>query len=184
LFLPRHHVAWVEALEPCLGLRQTPPLGDPRPAHLSVNGCVGRRSLVALRAFEFQQNAVETFVGDVHEPSVAPPLTHPIHKLPASPPDFAAVVHTTARARGVATSTDRSASPTGAQRRCRGSRSAPTSHPRGPAAVDPPARKRYLREVSRLDLHASFFGGPGFTLYHAWGRNSSLPFNPHFHDEY
>ena len=38
--------------------------------------------------------------------------------------------------------------------------------------------------MSRLDLHASFFGGPGFTLYHAWGRNSSLSLNPHFHDEY
>jgi AraC-like DNA-binding protein len=38
--------------------------------------------------------------------------------------------------------------------------------------------------VARLDLHASFFGGPGFTLYHAWGRNSSLSLNPHFHDEY
>lgn len=38
--------------------------------------------------------------------------------------------------------------------------------------------------VKRLDLNASFFGGPGFTLYHAWGRNSAMPLSPHFHDEY
>jgi AraC-like DNA-binding protein len=38
--------------------------------------------------------------------------------------------------------------------------------------------------VSRFDLKASFFGGPGFTLYHAWGRNSEMPLTPHFHDEY
>ena len=38
--------------------------------------------------------------------------------------------------------------------------------------------------MTRLDLRASFYGGPGFTLYHAWGPNSALPFSPHFHDEY
>lgn len=38
--------------------------------------------------------------------------------------------------------------------------------------------------VTRLDLRAAFYGGPGFTLYHAWGPNSALPLNPHFHDEY
>ncbi len=38
--------------------------------------------------------------------------------------------------------------------------------------------------MKRLDLNASFFGGPGFTLYHAWGRNSAMPLSPHFHDEY
>lgn len=36
----------------------------------------------------------------------------------------------------------------------------------------------------RLDLRAAFYGGPGFTLYHAWGPNSALPLSPHFHDEY
>jgi AraC-like DNA-binding protein len=38
--------------------------------------------------------------------------------------------------------------------------------------------------VTRLDLRAAFYGGPGFTLYHAWGPNSALPLSPHFHDEY
>ena len=38
--------------------------------------------------------------------------------------------------------------------------------------------------MTRLDLRAAFYGGPGFTLYHAWGPNSALPLNPHFHDEY
>ncbi len=38
--------------------------------------------------------------------------------------------------------------------------------------------------MARFDLHAAFFGGPGFTLYHAWGPNSALPLAPHFHDEY
>ncbi len=38
--------------------------------------------------------------------------------------------------------------------------------------------------ASRLDLRAAFYGGPGFTLYHAWGPNSALPLSPHFHDEY
>jgi AraC-like DNA-binding protein len=38
--------------------------------------------------------------------------------------------------------------------------------------------------VTRLDLRAAFYGGSGFTLYHAWGPNSALPLSPHFHDEY
>lgn len=38
--------------------------------------------------------------------------------------------------------------------------------------------------MPRLDLSASFFGGEGFTLYHAAGRNSAVPLSPHFHDEY
>jgi AraC-like DNA-binding protein len=38
--------------------------------------------------------------------------------------------------------------------------------------------------VARFDLDSAFYGGPGFTLYHAWGRNGSLPLAPHFHDEY
>ncbi|NVB37634.1 AraC family transcriptional regulator [Pseudenhygromyxa sp. WMMC2535] len=38
--------------------------------------------------------------------------------------------------------------------------------------------------MARLDLRAAFYGGPGFTLYHAWGPNSALPLSPHFHDEY
>lgn len=38
--------------------------------------------------------------------------------------------------------------------------------------------------MPRLDLRASFYGGSGFTLYHAWGSNSALPLSPHFHDEY
>lgn len=38
--------------------------------------------------------------------------------------------------------------------------------------------------MARFDLNASFFGGRGFTLYHAWGQNSSMPLSPHFHDEY
>ena len=38
--------------------------------------------------------------------------------------------------------------------------------------------------MSRFDLKSAFFGGPGFTLYHAWGTNSEMPLTPHFHDEY
>lgn len=38
--------------------------------------------------------------------------------------------------------------------------------------------------MARFDLDSAFYGGPGFTLYHAWGRNGSLPLAPHFHDEY
>jgi AraC-like DNA-binding protein len=38
--------------------------------------------------------------------------------------------------------------------------------------------------MPRLDLRAAFYGGTGFTLYHAWGPNSALPLSPHFHDEY
>ena len=33
-------------------------------------------------------------------------------------------------------------------------------------------------------LTASFYGGPGFSLYHAVGRDSRVPLAPHFHDEY
>ncbi|TPV93693.1 MAG: helix-turn-helix domain-containing protein [Myxococcales bacterium FL481] len=38
--------------------------------------------------------------------------------------------------------------------------------------------------MARLDLRRSFFGGPGFTMFHAWGSNASVPMDPHFHDEY
>ena len=38
--------------------------------------------------------------------------------------------------------------------------------------------------MSRLNLRAAFYGGPGFTLYHAWGPNSAMVLDPHFHDEY
>lgn len=38
--------------------------------------------------------------------------------------------------------------------------------------------------MTRLDLSAAFYGGSGFTLYHAWGPNSAMPLSPHFHDEY
>ncbi len=38
--------------------------------------------------------------------------------------------------------------------------------------------------MARFDLRAAFYGGTGFTLYHAWGPNSAMPLNPHFHDEY
>lgn len=38
--------------------------------------------------------------------------------------------------------------------------------------------------ASRLNLAASFYGGPGFSLYHAVGHNSRIPMSPHFHDEY
>lgn len=38
--------------------------------------------------------------------------------------------------------------------------------------------------MSRLDLHAAFYGGRGFTLYHAWGAHGAKPLTPHFHDEY
>jgi len=50
--------------------------------------------------------------------------------------------------------------------------------------VDPPRTQRYSPRVARFDLRAAFYGGPGFTLYHAWGPNSAMPLNPHFHDEY
>jgi AraC-like DNA-binding protein len=33
-------------------------------------------------------------------------------------------------------------------------------------------------------VSAAFFGGRGFTLYHAWGSHGKLPLSPHFHDEY
>jgi AraC-like DNA-binding protein len=35
-----------------------------------------------------------------------------------------------------------------------------------------------------LDLSASFFGGPGFSLYHARGASCAVPLSPHFHDDY
>ncbi len=38
--------------------------------------------------------------------------------------------------------------------------------------------------MPRFDLNAAFYGGPGFTLYHAWGHNGAMPLSPHFHDEY
>jgi AraC-like DNA-binding protein len=38
--------------------------------------------------------------------------------------------------------------------------------------------------VARLNLTASFYGGPGFSLYHAMGSQSRVPLAPHFHDEY
>lgn len=52
-----------------------------------------------------------------------------------------------------------------------------------PGSTDPEARAT-LAGMPRLDLRAAFYGGPGFTLYHAWGPNSALPLSPHFHDEY
>jgi AraC-like DNA-binding protein len=38
--------------------------------------------------------------------------------------------------------------------------------------------------VARLNLTASFYGGPGYSLYHAMGSQSRVPLAPHFHDEY
>jgi len=38
--------------------------------------------------------------------------------------------------------------------------------------------------VRRSGIAASFFGGPGFTLYHAYGPHGQVPQSPHFHDEY
>jgi AraC-like DNA-binding protein len=38
--------------------------------------------------------------------------------------------------------------------------------------------------VARLDLSASFYGGRGFSLYHARGTAAVVPLSPHFHDEY
>lgn len=38
--------------------------------------------------------------------------------------------------------------------------------------------------MSRIDLHAAYYGGRGFTLYHAWGPHGARPLTPHFHDEY
>lgn len=38
--------------------------------------------------------------------------------------------------------------------------------------------------MSRLDLQGAYFGGRGFTLYHAWGPHGARPLTPHFHDEY
>jgi AraC-like DNA-binding protein len=36
----------------------------------------------------------------------------------------------------------------------------------------------------RLRLTAAFYGGKGFSLYHAYGSASRVPLSPHFHDEY
>ncbi len=36
----------------------------------------------------------------------------------------------------------------------------------------------------RPRLTAAFYGGPGFSLYHACGSASRVPLAPHFHDEY
>lgn len=38
--------------------------------------------------------------------------------------------------------------------------------------------------MARPDLQAAYYGGQGFTLYHAWGVHGSRPLTPHFHDEY
>lgn len=38
--------------------------------------------------------------------------------------------------------------------------------------------------MARADLHTAFYGGRGFTLYHASGAHGSRPLTPHFHDEY
>ena len=38
--------------------------------------------------------------------------------------------------------------------------------------------------MSRMDLQGAYYGGRGFTLYHAWGTHGARPLTPHFHDEY
>lgn len=38
--------------------------------------------------------------------------------------------------------------------------------------------------MSRVDLQGAYYGGRGFTLYHAWGSHGARPLTPHFHDEY
>ncbi len=38
--------------------------------------------------------------------------------------------------------------------------------------------------VARPRLTAAFYGGKGFSLYHACGSDSRVPLAPHFHDEY
>ncbi len=38
--------------------------------------------------------------------------------------------------------------------------------------------------MSRVDLQGAYYGGRGFTLYHAWGTHGARPLTPHFHDEY
>lgn len=38
--------------------------------------------------------------------------------------------------------------------------------------------------MARLNLTAAFYGGRGFSLYHAAGQHSRVPLSPHFHDEY
>jgi len=41
-----------------------------------------------------------------------------------------------------------------------------------------------LAAMSRMDLQGAYYGGRGFTLYHAWGTHGARPLTPHFHDEY
>lgn len=41
-----------------------------------------------------------------------------------------------------------------------------------------------LAAMSRVDLQGAYYGGRGFTLYHAWGTHGARPLTPHFHDEY
>lgn len=36
----------------------------------------------------------------------------------------------------------------------------------------------------RSRVTAAFYGGRGFSLYHAYGKASRIPLSPHFHDEY
>lgn len=38
--------------------------------------------------------------------------------------------------------------------------------------------------MARLDVTSSFYGGKGFSIYHASGSRSRVPQSPHFHDEY
>lgn len=38
--------------------------------------------------------------------------------------------------------------------------------------------------MARQDLSAAFYGGRGFSLYHARGSAAAVPLSPHFHDEY
>lgn len=38
--------------------------------------------------------------------------------------------------------------------------------------------------MTRLNLTAAFYGGRGFSLYHAAGSHSRVPLSPHFHDDY
>jgi len=38
--------------------------------------------------------------------------------------------------------------------------------------------------MARLNRTAAFYGGKGFSLFHAAGSNSRVPLAPHFHDEY
>jgi AraC-like DNA-binding protein len=42
----------------------------------------------------------------------------------------------------------------------------------------------YLVVHVRSRVTAAFYGGRGFSLYHAYGKSSRIPLSPHFHDEY